>query len=120
MTASEYTKSYIFFPVKSRFTFNGSAQGNDERLQVDAVVVTNYASSKESDLLMKFPIFLPFIKSLLYLQHLIIFLLSTLDRQFNSSSRSIIQLLRYVYAIWKSTLLLLLLLLVRTLNFDFR
>ena len=32
---------------------------------------------------------------------------SALDRQFNSSSKSIIQLLRYVYAIWKSTLLLL-------------
>ena len=31
--------------------------------------------------------------------------LSTLDRQFNSSSISLIQLLRHIYAIWKSILL---------------
>lgn len=30
---SDYTKKYLFFPVKSRFTFNGSDAGRSEELQ---------------------------------------------------------------------------------------
>lgn len=33
MLQSSYSKQYIFFPVKSRFTFNGSEEGSSERLQ---------------------------------------------------------------------------------------
>ena len=33
MLAQEKSKEYLFFPVKSRFTFNGSAAGRDQQLQ---------------------------------------------------------------------------------------
>lgn len=33
MVSKDYAKEYMFFPVKSRFTFNGSTEGNDEGLQ---------------------------------------------------------------------------------------
>lgn len=36
MLNSESSTQYIFFPVKSRFTFNGSKEGNDQSLQVCA------------------------------------------------------------------------------------
>jgi len=34
MLATKHSKEYIFFPVKSRFTFKGSVEGNDQRLQL--------------------------------------------------------------------------------------
>lgn len=33
LMSNEYAKEYLFFPVKSRFTFNGSDEGSDAHLQ---------------------------------------------------------------------------------------
>jgi hypothetical protein len=35
MLSKDYAKEYIFFPVKSRFSFNGSEAGSDDRLQAE-------------------------------------------------------------------------------------